>query len=445
MERQMQISEDILRFMTLRRGELIMAFGAGGGGGGRRPFFRRRKTCPFSGANAPKIDYKDVKLLSRYVSERGKIVPSRITAVSAKKQRELAQAIKRSRFLGLLPYVINGTHDPQPRPRHRRGPRLRTPLRRPAEGNRPCHHPLPARPVADPDRRPGLEPPGRARRRRHGQPRADGGDRALHGPCLRRLYRPARMVAGLPDAARPRDAGGPGMVPDRPAARLDRGHRRPRLHLHRRPVLTELRGLRGAASEALARPGRNPQPGPQDGQDSRRGSRRPAGGCHPRRAGRRLHDHRAGAGRARPRDAAHLLPLGRRADRADLRPADAALARPALHQDAAQLPWRPGGRRAAQLRPRLCRRARRRPGRRLHCRLRSPGPCRFPRPLARTPRTGPDAVLDVRRAVRDPGRRSGRAHPVRPRRYRPRPPPAERPRGAVTPGAAEPLKIPEGE
>jgi small subunit ribosomal protein S18 len=78
----------------------------GGGGGGRRPFFRRRKSCPFSGANAPKIDYKDVKLLQRFVSERGKIVPSRITAVSAKKQRELAQAIKRSRFLGLLPYVI---------------------------------------------------------------------------------------------------------------------------------------------------------------------------------------------------------------------------------------------------------------------------------------------------------------------------------------------------
>jgi small subunit ribosomal protein S18 len=78
----------------------------GFGGGGRRPFSRRRKTCPFSGANAPKIDYKDVKLLQRYVSERGKIVPSRITAVSAAKQRELAAAIKRARFLGLLPYVI---------------------------------------------------------------------------------------------------------------------------------------------------------------------------------------------------------------------------------------------------------------------------------------------------------------------------------------------------
>jgi len=86
--------------------------GAGGGGGGggfaaRRPFFRRRKTCPFSGPNAPKIDYKDVRLLQRFISERGKIVPSRITAVSAKKQRELAQAIKRARFLGLLPYVIS--------------------------------------------------------------------------------------------------------------------------------------------------------------------------------------------------------------------------------------------------------------------------------------------------------------------------------------------------
>jgi small subunit ribosomal protein S18 len=74
--------------------------------GQRRPFFRRRKTCPFSGANAPKIDYKDIRLLQRYISERGKIVPSRITAVSAKKQRELAQAIKRARFLGLIPYVI---------------------------------------------------------------------------------------------------------------------------------------------------------------------------------------------------------------------------------------------------------------------------------------------------------------------------------------------------
>ena len=69
-------------------------------------FYRRRKTCPFTGDNAPVIDYKDVRLLQRFISERGKIVPSRITAVSAKKQRELAKAIKRARFLGLLPYVL---------------------------------------------------------------------------------------------------------------------------------------------------------------------------------------------------------------------------------------------------------------------------------------------------------------------------------------------------
>ena len=80
--------------------------GHGGAGGQRRPFFRRKKTCPFSGANAPKIDYKDTKLLQRFISERGKIVPSRITAVSTKKQRLLANAIKRARFMALLPYVI---------------------------------------------------------------------------------------------------------------------------------------------------------------------------------------------------------------------------------------------------------------------------------------------------------------------------------------------------
>mgnify|MGYP003341550745 CR=1 FL=1 len=71
-----------------------------------RPFFRRRKSCPFEGKNAPKIDYKDVRLLQGFLSERGKIVPSRITAVSAKRQRELAKAIKRARHIGLLPYIV---------------------------------------------------------------------------------------------------------------------------------------------------------------------------------------------------------------------------------------------------------------------------------------------------------------------------------------------------
>ena len=71
-----------------------------------KSFVRRRKICPFSGDDAPVIDYKDVKLLRRSISERGKIIPSRISAVSSRKQRELAVAIKRARFLALLPYVL---------------------------------------------------------------------------------------------------------------------------------------------------------------------------------------------------------------------------------------------------------------------------------------------------------------------------------------------------
>lgn len=77
----------------------------GGAAATKRPFFRRRKTCPFSGKNAPAVDWKDVRQLGRYISERGKITPSRITAVSQKKQRELACAIKQARFMALLPYV----------------------------------------------------------------------------------------------------------------------------------------------------------------------------------------------------------------------------------------------------------------------------------------------------------------------------------------------------
>lgn len=86
--------------------------GAGRSGGGA-PFFRRRKTCPFSGDQAQPIDWKDVKTLTRYISERGKIMPCRITAVSTKKQRELAQAIKRARFMAIMPYV----RDEAPAPR----------------------------------------------------------------------------------------------------------------------------------------------------------------------------------------------------------------------------------------------------------------------------------------------------------------------------------------
>jgi small subunit ribosomal protein S18 len=71
-----------------------------------KPFFRRRKSDPFEGDEAPKIDYKDTRTLQRYISERGKIVPARITAVGAKNQRALARAIKRARFLALLPYAV---------------------------------------------------------------------------------------------------------------------------------------------------------------------------------------------------------------------------------------------------------------------------------------------------------------------------------------------------
>ena len=73
----------------------------------QRSYFRRRKSCPFSSTQSPKIDYKDVKLLQKFLSERGKIIPSRISAVSGKKQRELSNAIKRARFLALLPYLVN--------------------------------------------------------------------------------------------------------------------------------------------------------------------------------------------------------------------------------------------------------------------------------------------------------------------------------------------------
>ena len=69
------------------------------------PFDDRKKFCPFSQKNSPIIDYKDVKLLNRYISEKGKITPSRITNVSRSKQLELSKAIKRARFLGLMSYT----------------------------------------------------------------------------------------------------------------------------------------------------------------------------------------------------------------------------------------------------------------------------------------------------------------------------------------------------
>ncbi len=68
-------------------------------------FFRRRKFCRFTAEGTVQIDYKDLDTLKAYVSETGKIVPSRITGTKAKYQRQLATAIKRARFVALLPYT----------------------------------------------------------------------------------------------------------------------------------------------------------------------------------------------------------------------------------------------------------------------------------------------------------------------------------------------------
>jgi small subunit ribosomal protein S18 len=73
--------------------------------GNRKNFSRSKKSCPFTGENAPAIDHKNVRLLQRFITDHGKIMPKRITGVSAKNQRALASAIKRARFLALLPSV----------------------------------------------------------------------------------------------------------------------------------------------------------------------------------------------------------------------------------------------------------------------------------------------------------------------------------------------------
>lgn len=68
----------------------------------KKPDFRTKRSCPLSAKNAPEIDYKNLRLLKRYVSDTGKILPSRITSVSQNKQRKLSLAVKRAQFLGLI-------------------------------------------------------------------------------------------------------------------------------------------------------------------------------------------------------------------------------------------------------------------------------------------------------------------------------------------------------
>jgi len=69
--------------------------------------FRRRKFCRFTADGVTEVDYKDLNMLKQYVGESGKIVPSRITGTKARYQRQLATAVKRARFLALLPYTDN--------------------------------------------------------------------------------------------------------------------------------------------------------------------------------------------------------------------------------------------------------------------------------------------------------------------------------------------------
>ena len=68
----------------------------------QKPDMKLLKTCPLSGKNAPKVDYKNIKLLKRYISDSGRILPSRVTSVSLKKQKEVSKSIKRARLLALI-------------------------------------------------------------------------------------------------------------------------------------------------------------------------------------------------------------------------------------------------------------------------------------------------------------------------------------------------------
>ena len=73
-------------------------------------YFRRKRYCRFTAEGVEEIDYKDIETLKNYITETGKIVPSRITGTSAKYQRQLASAIKRARYIALLPYTDSHSH-----------------------------------------------------------------------------------------------------------------------------------------------------------------------------------------------------------------------------------------------------------------------------------------------------------------------------------------------
>ena len=77
---------------------------------GKKKFFRRRKVCPFCADKALNIDYKDPSVLARFITERGKVVPRRISGTCAKHQRRLSLAIKRARIVALLPFTTMNQH-----------------------------------------------------------------------------------------------------------------------------------------------------------------------------------------------------------------------------------------------------------------------------------------------------------------------------------------------
>ena len=78
----------------------------GGGSGGRKQYFRRRKVCKFCTEKIALVDYKDVRLIGQFVSERGKILPRRLTGTCSSHQHELTTAIKRARNIALLPFAL---------------------------------------------------------------------------------------------------------------------------------------------------------------------------------------------------------------------------------------------------------------------------------------------------------------------------------------------------
>ena len=81
--------------------------GAGGKDGGKRYFFRRRKVCKFCADKIDYVDYKDIKLISQFVPERGKILPRRMFGTCAEHQRKLTEAVNRARHIALLPYAAD--------------------------------------------------------------------------------------------------------------------------------------------------------------------------------------------------------------------------------------------------------------------------------------------------------------------------------------------------